>query len=205
MITQPAHNIAPAMRANTFTLAQIRDVDALVTAVATTAAAVTYSGATLTGVLANPGPAILRAPQFVTVTTDVSAGAYTLTAITITGTLNGVAQTAVLTLTQVNGGETLATTVPFDVVTSIARLAMVDASGQLEFGVRDLVFDKGLPCRQVRHGSAGLVEVKYFNGSSAAFYESLPGLQGEKHIAVLEQVIADGTSTSDPITVYWGA
>jgi len=194
----------PARRVNTFTLAQLRDLDALVTSVATSAAIVTYTGATLTGVLGNPGPCIMRCPQLVTVTTAASVGTYVLAAITVTGTdETGAALTDTLTLTQANGSETLATTAAFFTVTSIVRPAQSNANGSFQFGVRDLVFSNANPCRQIRFGSAGDVQLGFVGGSGAPYIDTTPGTEGEQHAALIRRVYGDTTiTTSGPVTVY---
>jgi len=195
--------LAQATRHNTFTVAQLRDVDALVTAVATTAGAVTYTGASLDGALANPGPGIMRQPQLVSVTTSAVGAQYTLTDITVTGTLYGETQTDTITLTAAGGGEYLQTTKPFDTVVSIARLAMAGAGGQFEFGVHDLAFNHDHPCRQVRHGSAGNIALEFTGDGSAPYLDTTPGIEGERHDSLILRLYGDAAvTTSDPVTVY---
>ena len=195
--------LSQAERHNTFTVAQLRDINGIVAAAATTVGAVTYTAATLDGVLANPGPAIFRQPMLVSVTTSAVGAQYTLTAITITGTLYGVAQTDTITLTAAGGGEYLQTTKAFDTVTSIARLAMAGVGGQLDFGVHDLIFSNERPCRQVRHGSIGNIQMAFTGDGSAPYLDTTPGIEGERHDSLILRVYGDAAvTTSDPVTVY---
>ena len=62
-----------ASRHNTYTVAQLRDINAAVTAIATAAAGVSH---TLNGALVSGGVMYLRQPMLVSVTTSASGGSF---------------------------------------------------------------------------------------------------------------------------------
>ena len=185
----------------TFTLAQLEDDNALLTATATSLTAVTYAVATLDGALANPGPAVMRFPQRVRVETSTEAAAYNTTdAIVFTGTDDsGAAVTESITLANAGGNEVQDGAQGFLGMVSIAIPAQLKNSGQFTIGVTDIQFSKERPGLQVEFGAAGNIVVEFFDGS----VETVVGLEGAKKEGLIKRVV-DTSTTADPITVWRG-
>lgn len=188
-------NNQPAPR--TYTFAAIADADGLKTSIATSTSVATYSGATLNGALANPGPATIPLTMNVSVTTTSQSNTYNITSpIVVTGTnAAGATITDSLTLTTDDGNETVAGTKAFATVTSIAVPAQSNTSGAFTFGVQNIVFDEA--AREVRGGSAGNIVVGY-DGSTT---DTIPCLAGEHHKVFAKRIVSSGT-TALPVTVY---
>lgn len=192
----------------TLKYADIDDVNAIKTAVATAAVSKSYSGADLDGVMANPGPALTKMHRL-SVTTSASVGTYTITsAITATCTDQfGNTRTLSATLTAVNGNEIVEFTLADGsdagamTVTQIDVPAQNDANGQFEFGVTDVVFDQS--ARQIRGGAFGDVAVEYDAEllSGTAHQDVLPCEQGEHHDVFVKKILDTGT-TAFPVTAY---
>ena len=201
-----ASTIYPAW--GTLSYADLDDVDAIKQSVATSVAAQSYSGATLDGVLANPGPAKTKMHRL-SVTTAASVGTYNITdAITATCTDQlGATRTLTATLTAVNGGETVEFTLSGGAdagamtVSQIDVPAQNDANGAFEFGVTDVVFDS--PARQIRGGAAGDVAVQYEMdlASGVSFTDTLECVEGEHHDVFVKKILDTGT-TAFPVKAY---
>lgn len=179
-----------------FTVAQIADVDALVTAKATVVAIQTYTGAGLDGTLGGT----MRLPQHVTLTTSAVGAQYVVgsTAV-ITGTHEGQTVTETFTLTAVGGGEFFTTTQAFDAVTSIVLGAQAGVGGQVEFGVADVVASRARPGVQIEHGSGGDIEFTDDDGVT----DTVTGATGNKR-EIIWMSIGAGNTTSDPVILYTG-
>lgn len=196
----PSLNLLIADKYATFALAEVEDDDALKTAVATSLTAATYSGATLNGALANPGPAVMRLPQYVRVATSALAACYNITdPIVFTGTLDGAVVTDSITLTDTDGNEAIDGDQAFDTVVSIAVPAQLKATGQFTFGVTDIVFSNKRPGIQIEFGAAGNIVVEFFDGST----ETIVGLEGAKKEGLIKRIV-DASTTADPLTVWRG-
>jgi hypothetical protein len=184
----------------TFTVAQLADVNAIKTAVATNVAAQEYETAALNGALANPGPAAMRMPQYPTITASSSAGSYSLSPVVFTGTNDaGEAITVPVTPTNANGNWTVAGTTAMKTCTKINVPGQVDGSGQWEFGMQDVVGTAHKPIVKVRGGTQANIVVEYDGGVT----DTLPCEVGEKHEMLATKVLATGT-TCDPVTIYRG-
>jgi|GEM_PF-3787946 len=108
------------------------DVDAIVTALATSTSAVELTGAELTGVL---GGSAFTSADYVTATLSSTAGAFTdASTITVTGTYNGATVTDVLTISGTDGNATLWGDQLFDSVTQIDIEAQADTDGTISIG-----------------------------------------------------------------------
>lgn len=164
-------------RSMTFTTAGLLDADGIKTALATTTAAITYSGATLNGAYVTAGVAT-PAPnghtdvdQYPVITLSSSAGAYTNGAVVqYVGTYNGEAVTRTATIVGANGGASFIADGPMRTVTSIICPAQASTAGSLTHGFTDL-------CRPIIDGvkvafnflratGAGNIAVKQVGGYS---------------------------------------
>lgn len=184
----------------TFTTAQLADVDAMVTAIATAITQQTYTGVTMDGTLANPGPADMRMPQYPSITLSASVGSYSTSPVVFTGTNDaGEAITVSVAPTDNDGGYTVVGTTAMKTCTQIVVPAQNDINGQWEFGVQDVVGTAHKPIVMVRHGTQANIVVEY----AAGVTDTLPGEVGEKHEILAEKVLATGT-TSTPVTIYRG-
>mgnify|MGYP001559085530 CR=1 FL=1 len=189
----------PAEYTRTLVAGQLGDADGIKLSFATPIAPATYSGVTLDGALAGPGPAslLVAVPFRVTVATSASVGTYnTADPIVVTGTNeDGVAQAESIYLTQANGNETVSTVAGFLTVISVAFPAQVDALGAITIGSGDAWMQR--VARLVRAGSIGNIVAMYEDGST----DTLPCQLAEKHDAFLTGL--SSTSTSWPITLYF--
>lgn len=178
----------------TVTYAAIAAPTAIKTSIATAVAPQTYTGVALNGAT---GAGVLPFPQTISATSASHSGSYIVgSPITVTGLdALGAVQTDTITLTLVNGNETISTVKAFASVTSIVVPAMNDTAGAFTFGVNDIIVPS--PFRQLRAGSAGNVVVGYVGG----FTDTLPCLQGERH-DVLALSIKNTLTTALPLTVY---
>jgi hypothetical protein len=170
------HYIA-SRRTTTFaTAAELADVDAFKTSVATATSAAVYSGATLNGAKANPGPVTdekMRVAAYPSVTSSAQASTYNTTdPIVWTGTRGGEVVTVETLLTDANGDETIVGASPLDTLVSIAVPAMLGASGALEFGFSGLAaprrHDRTQPML-VMALAEGIVHVGYPDGVEDSF------------------------------------
>ncbi len=190
----------PSNLTTTLTVAQLDDDNALVAAIATAVAPVTFTGVTMDGAFANPGPATRPIPQHPTLTTSASVGSYNLAAVVFNGTDDGGATIAVsVTPTQINGGEVVVGATAMRTVTSIVVPAQVDINGQWEFGMQDAVATPDHPIVAVRHGTQANIELE-FDGDVT---DTLPGEVGERQEVVALKVLANAT-TSTPVTIFRG-
>ncbi len=170
--------------------------NAIKTSIATVAAPVSYSGVALNGAI---GVAEMNPPRNISVTTSASVGAYTLTAITITGTdAAGRALTETLTLTQANGGQTVVGASAFKTVTQIDILAMVSTAGAFTFGVRD-IFCTRRPSR-IRVGTTGALKVGYDDGTTDVIAAVLAG---ETLNIAPARVYGDSSTTATNVTLIF--
>lgn len=142
--------------------AALADTDAIKTSIATVAATATYTGGALNGVI---GATAMVPARTVSVTTSANVGTYTGVAIVVTGTdVNGLALSETLTLTAVDGNETIVGSKGFKTVTSIAIPAQFDTGGTFQFGVRDVMCST--PPKAVRCVGAGALKVGYEDGTT---------------------------------------
>jgi hypothetical protein len=166
---------------------------AIKTSIATSTNTATYSGAGLNGSI---GAAAFGQAQTVSVTTSAHAGTYTGTAIVVNGKdETGAVISETLTLTQVNGGETIVGTKAFAQVTSVVVPAQFDALGAYTFGVYDVVYST--PPRELRTGGAGTLVLTYQDGSADTITSAVA-----EHHKVLPTKIG-GASTATALTVYY--
>lgn len=125
-------------RSFSFLAADLLDVDAYVTSLATKITADTLNGAELNGVLvtANVGlPPKTGIAFWPSVSTSSQSGAYVAASvITFTGTYAGAAVTRTATLTQVNGAETRIADGPLETLTQIDMAAQAATNGAFTFG-----------------------------------------------------------------------
>lgn len=168
--------------------------NAIKLSIATSVAPITYSGVQLDGAV---GAAVMSPPRSIAVTTAAHAGSYTLTGITITGTdQSGNVQTEVLTLTAVNGGETVVGTKAFKTVTSIAVLAMTDALGAFTFGTRDIFATP----KRIRVGTTGALKVAYEDGT----VDTIPAVLAGETLAISpNKIFGDASTTATNLTLIF--
>lgn len=181
------------------TNADLLDVDAIKTAIATATSQQTYT--TFNGALSSGGAVALDPPRGVSVTTSESVGSYVAAGIVFTGTYNGAVQTETLTLTATGGNETIRGSKPFDTVTSIVVPAMSNTSGQFRFGVADLFAPPGEWFRAVRSCDADgniAVEVTKKSGVETVI---IPVAKHVREDILFQRLV--GGSTSTGIVVYW--
>ena len=159
----------------------------------------TYSVATLDGVLANPGPANIWLPMTVSVTTSAAAGAYHIVApIVFTGLDEwGAAQTENIQLTQAGGGEFLVGTKSWTRIDSIFVPANHDASGLICFGVEDIFPQKRATIRSFIVAANGNLGLLYDSGRAAV----IPINAGDPAFFQLAARIQGATTTAVPITI----
>jgi len=159
--------------------------NSIVTSLATTASPVVLSGAGLTG--ANAGTLVV--PQNVTVTTAVHASSYVLTPIVVTGTdVNGSVMTENLSLTLVNGGETISGSKAFYTITSISLPAQVDTLGSWTFGTKN--YYPGALVLEIRVKTAGTLHVAYNGG----FTDTVTALAGDRLPYAVTKIFSDSTA-----------
>ncbi len=172
-------------------LGDLADPNAIKATVATLTTPVEYTGAGIDGAI---GLAAMSPLRGVTVTTSANAGAYALVGITITGTvkINGktVVVTDVLTLTEVNGNETIYGSIGFETVTAITVPAMADTDGDLEFGVADVFGQHREPFRAVIGLDTGVVKVGYDAGRT----DLVPVVAGREFKIEPGRIYAVGTT-----------
>ena len=199
MSSHPAHSVFyPARRTATYTTSPT-DADGIKLSVATSLTAVTYSAATLDGVLGNPGPAVVaKLPMNVSIATTSDAATYNVTnPIVVTGTSgNGQVQTENIYLTATNGNETVVGLLGFATVVSVAFPAQLTTNGAFTVGVLDTVLSP--PGRRIRGGAtAGGVSLVFDDGTADVH----PFVEGE-HLDVWVSKVVWATTTSTTFTVY---
>ena len=188
--------IQPSPRTHTFTAAaDLADADALKTSIATSVTAQTYAGATLNGVAANPGPAVLDPPRFFSVATSTQAATYNTTdPIVVTGTYGGQTVTENVTLANAGGNESKVGNQPFDTIVSVATPAQLTTNGAFTFGLSGVACKKPNgnlhPYRQVRAIGAGNLKVGYSGG----FTDTFAMTDGEKDTIEPVRIYAVGTT-----------
>lgn len=170
------------------------DADAIKTSVATSASPASYSDAALNGAV---GAATMNPPRSITVTRSSSAGSYSTSAITITGTYNGETVTDTLTPADADGGDTIYGDQPFDAVTSISLPAQVNTSGAFTFGVGDVWAGHGKQFRAVKGHTAGNLALYY----DAGVTDTLPVAALVVESVLPRAVRASGTDVA--FTVYY--
>ncbi len=159
--------------------------NSIVTSLATAVIPAVLTGAGLTG--ANAGT--LSIPQNVSVTTTTHTASYVLTPIVVTGTdINGSVITENLTLTLVNGNETIVGSKAFSTVTSISIPAQNDALGTFIFGTKN--YFPGSVVLEVRVKTAGTLHVGYNGG----FTDTLSALAGDRLPYCISKIFADSTA-----------
>jgi hypothetical protein len=146
----------------TFSTALMNVVNGLVTSRASKATPDALTVSDLNGTNANADGTIKPIPRTVTVTTASHASSYLIAApIVVTGKRGGVTVTENISLTAVNGGETVRGLQAFDSITSIAIPAMNDTAGSFTFGVGDLCCSCGQPFTGVELSADGTANVQY--------------------------------------------
>lgn len=194
----PSMNLLIPQKYATFTLAQLQDVDAIKTAIATSTSAQVYSGVALNGAAASGGTATARLPQAFCAKLSSAAGQYVTEAIVATGTdENGAAATASVTPTTTDGNETIISTAGLVTATSIAVPAQTGTGGQFEFGFSDLVFGASWPCVQVMIGADGNIVVTFEDETA----ETITTLESQKLEGIIRRITRAST-TVDPLTAF---
>lgn len=189
----------------TLTTDQLADVDAIKTAIATSASAAEYTDTDLDGALASAGVVGLDPPRFVSITTSSSASSYSIASpIVVTGTRGGVVVTESLSLTDEDGGETIVGDQPFDAITSISVPAQDDTSGQFEFGVSGIAARvnearEQVPYRGIRVGATGGAVKLGFEGG----YEDTSTYPADDFDSVQFIRLYGAGTTATPVTLYW--
>lgn len=183
------------MRASATFAGALASTNAIKTSIATVASPVTYLVADFNGTLgATPG--VNGIGRTVSVTSSAHSGSYIITSpIVVTGTdTGGNTITENLTLTAVNGGETIVGKKLFKTITSIAIPAMTDTLGAFTFGVRDA----GGSFQQIRCGTGGDLKVAYAEGA----VDTIKGAAiGEKFNGDFALVYGDSGTTAQGITL----
>jgi len=181
----------------TVTYAAIADDDAIKTSIATSTSIATYSGVGLNGVI---GATAMVPARNVTVTTGAHSGTYIGTAIVVTGTNSeGAVITETLTLTAVNGNETIVGAKGFKTVTSIAVPAQFDTSGTFKFGVRDIICGANPP-KSVRCGGAGALKVTYEDGTT----DTIADIAARESLAIApHKIFGDSGTTVTNLTLFF--
>lgn len=195
----------PAPDAYTFTTANIADLDAIKTSIATAATAQTYSGAALNGASTTPYPDSKTGfAQWPAATASSHAGSYVNgSTVVFTGTYLGETVTRTATVSGTGGGATFIADGPIDgPVTSVVVDAQADTGGAWTFGFVDLCCrrrnNRNEPWREVRCGGvAGDVGFVRPNGAA----DVLPCTVGEHH-SVLILRLKTSTTTATSITLY---
>lgn len=198
---------APSPRVWTYTTAQLNEVNALKTSVATAV------GASVISAFDGTEGGQPRNPRTVTVTTTANPGSYKTGAgnpIVVTGLRGGAVVTENLLLTNAGGGETIRGTQLFDTVTSIAVPGQNDAGGHFQFGYGDVGCQKGSSFAAIKGNAAGTIRLGF--SSTKTDSDSVPVAQNTLEPIAFERVIADqatsgygtggGTATSVGFTVY---
>lgn len=189
----------------TKTYAAVAVVDAIKTAIATSLAVATYTGAALNGGYANPGPASFvasgRVWQTVSATTSAQPGAYNvIDPIMFTGTdADGTTQTESVYLTAVNGNETVAGVLPFRTVTSIAVPAQALDTGQFQFGAHDLCSTNRGVIVYVRADAAGNVALVHDGDDGSEYTDTIAAGDNEVLECALKRVSG---ATAVGVTVF---
>lgn len=188
-------SIAPSPKQVTFANFAA-STNAIKTSIATSNAPASYSGGALNGAVG--GNSIAPCGRKITVTTTTHAATYNIVnAITITGLdMNGDAQTDTLTLTQVNGNETITGTKYFSKVTQIDIPAQADALGTFVFGVA-----AGVACggtRMIRTGGAGDLVVTNPDGVSVTIPSCLAG----EHVETVATAVSSSTAATN-VTLFF--
>jgi hypothetical protein len=198
----------PSKLIHQYTVAQLADVNAIKTAIATATSIQTYTGAAINGALAISNVAYMRLPQAVSMTASAAAGHYVAAStVVFTGTdWDDAAITDTLTVTDANGGWTVSGNTGFKTVSTIVVAAQANTGGQWEFGVTDVLLPSSSPARQIRHGSAGNIVVGFEGDDNAApnttlYRAILAGVVSERHDGMFRRIFATST-TSDPVTIY---
>lgn len=192
----PAHVTYGSGRSVSFaSLAAAFDADAIKTSIAASASPVTYSGADLNGAV---GEDTMDPPRAITITRSSSAGDYTTSAITVTGTYNGQTVTDTLTPADANGGDTIYGDQPFDAITSIDLPAQVNTDGAFTFGTGDIWAGDGKQFRSVKAHAAGNLALYY----DAGVTDTLPLAALVIEPVMPRAILASGT-TAAGFTVYY--
>lgn len=189
--------------------ALVRDDDAIVTSVATDNVAThDYTGATLDGALANPGPAVLWLPRTVSVTTQGSPATYNIVdPIVVTGTDEfGIAQVGYLIMTNAGGGERVRATnaagtrvLLWTSVTNIHTPIQLGAGGFFEFGVEDIACGTRVTFRSFVADANGNIGFQYEDGTA----DSVPVLAGAEPLELSGvSLVLGATTTAVPLHVF---
>jgi hypothetical protein len=198
--------IGASVRGVTFTVANIADLDAIKTTIATAASSQAYTGAALNGASTTPLPDSKTGyAQWPCATASSSAGSYVNgSTIIFTATYKGVAVTRTATVSGTDGGAKFVADGPVDgAVTNVVVGAQTNTSGAWTFGFCDLeCVRRGAsaqqePWRNERGGSAGNIGY-YDNGGTT---QILPCIEGEHHGVQIARLNTD-TTTVTSITLY---
>lgn len=183
--------------------ADLADPNGIKTSFATLTSSHTYSGAALDGVLAG---STFSPPRVPTITLASATGAYSTTAITVTGTdKDGTAATVDLTPTSANGGETLTGRgwERLATITSIAFPAQASTAGSFTIGVGasddDVVTLGSLVLRHAglvslnlrKAGTPRLVQIRMRDATNQGEPKTYPAFLFE--IAIQERFTRDAT------------
>lgn len=186
----PKESPLPAPWSRTVTTA-LASGNAIKTSIATAITAQSYSTVGLNGAI---GQSQFALPQTVSVTTSSHSGSYIITSpIVVTGLdPYGNTITENLTLTQVNGNETIQGVKSFAQVTKIDVPPMTDTSGAFTFGVGDVLLPSGTFFRKLRSNSAGDIKVGFQDGTT----DTIHLLAGETVNVLANRIYSTGTSAT---------
>ena len=205
------HEIYSSPRPITLTTADILDVDAVKTTIATVASDVSYSGADLNGAdvdgatyIATPTPStgVTDVPQYPIAVAASSAGSYVDgSTVVFTGTHGGETVQRTATVVGTDGGATFIADGPVDTVSQIDVEAQADTSGAWTFGFTDIGYwrehsvDKCF--RAIRANDAGSIHVQDEDGHG----DVTPFAAGEFQPIGCPRII-QATTTVTAFTIY---
>ena len=180
-----------ARRTQSFTTAELNDVDGVKQSIATATSAQEYTGVALNGAYLQSNTS-LNLPRRVTLTSSSSAGSYNTTdPHVVTGTRAGAVVTENLTLTDGDGNETIRGTQIFDTITSLGTPEHNDTNGALSWGVGDVCAHQGMGIALKPHAS-GYLHVEYSDSSN----DDIPVTSGVYENIAATAVLSDQTLTN---------
>ncbi len=188
-------------RSVTLLAAELNDVDGIKVALTTVAAPQVYTGAALDGAVIDTASGRLDLARTATVSSDASAGAFALDDIVFTGTRKGAIVTDTLTLTQINGNETIFGTQAFDTITQIDVAAMADTDGELSFGVGDICAPDSDDFKAVKLHAAANLFVQFDEGAGTRS-DTIPMLDKIVEQLRFNRVLTGAAETATGLTVY---
>jgi len=170
---------------------------AVMVGTATSTSQQTYTAGNFTAYAAGPN----YPGRTVTVTTTAVASAYTtVSPIVVTGTAPGGAViTENLQLTAAGGGQTIVGLKAFASVTQIVVPAQALATGNMSFGVQDVVLTD--PISKIRIGGAGALHIMNQDGT----FDTIPALLASEEIQAIApgKLMGDATTTATNITIFF--